>query len=616
MSTHQRTPSSAAPTAEPIKLSDSAELTCSHEYFVIHDKSQHRGDPYIWVDRLSKKFSSSSEPPTIDVSTISNKIDICGILGVIELLRGSYLVVITQRKFVGNVYDHGIWQIAETEILPFSHSMRHLATVQIEQERQYLELINATFKEQSFYFSYSYDLTHSLQKLHSRDEKFYQSSLFERADKRFCWNSFLTSHVSFDIPEMNRFKLPIMCGFVGVGGPATVNGKRLELILISRRSVHRTGTRFNKRGIDRQGNVANFVETEQIVKVENHHLAYVQTRGSIPLFWRQIPDLRYKPPVVISKDEDHDTAAKKHFEHQTSVYGRQAIISLIDNKGHESSLYQGLAGCVSRLGNIDVTFFPFDFHKECSRMRWDRLSILMDRVRDEHQKHDSFIAHSDKAADVVQIVSFQQGVFRSNCIDCLDRTNVVQNMLAKEALDVQLQRVGVLSATDSVNQHSVLLSLIHNMWADNADALSVQYAGSHALKTDYTRTGRRSTRGVFKDLYCSILRYYKNNFTDGFKQDGMNLLLGNYRVNPNEGVGVPASFKRSSAVKQTALSGALLVFCLGLLLLSALVPEGVPFVDHFVKFLSGVSLFLVITIFRRRKQLVNNPQLPEVSNIL
>ena len=36
------------------------------------------------------------------------------------------------------------------------------------------------------------------------------------------------------------------------------------------------------------------------------------------------------------------------------------------------------------------------------------------------------------------VVSTQKGVFRTNCIDCLDRTNVVQSLLAKRSLQQQL----------------------------------------------------------------------------------------------------------------------------------------------------------------------------------
>ena len=37
------------------------------------------------------------------------------------------------------------------------------------------------------------------------------------------------------------------------------------------------------------------------------------------------------------------------------------------------------------------------------------------------------------------VLNVQKGVFRTNCIDCLDRTNVVHSMLAKKSLLTQLQ---------------------------------------------------------------------------------------------------------------------------------------------------------------------------------
>lgn len=36
------------------------------------------------------------------------------------------------------------------------------------------------------------------------------------------------------------------------------------------------------------------------------------------------------------------------------------------------------------------------------------------------------------------VLSQQEGVFRTNCIDCLDRTNVVQGLLARIILETQL----------------------------------------------------------------------------------------------------------------------------------------------------------------------------------
>lgn len=56
------------------------------------------------------------------------------------------------------------------------------------------------------------------------------------------------------------------------------------------------------------------------------------------------------------------------------------------------------------------------------------------------------------------------------------------------------------------------------MWADHADAISKAYGGSGALKSDFTRTNKRTQKGVMEDGYKSVTRYLKNNFFDGARQ--------------------------------------------------------------------------------------------------
>lgn len=48
--------------------------------------------------------------------------------------------------------------------------------------------------------------------------------------------------------------------------------------------------------------------------------------------------------------------------------------------------------------------------------------------------------------------------------------------------------------------------------------MSTQYSGTGALKTDFTRTGKRTKLGALRDGLNSLTRYYKNNFTDGYRQ--------------------------------------------------------------------------------------------------
>ena len=53
------------------------------------------------------------------------------------------------------------------------------------------------------------------------------------------------------------------------------------------------------------------------------------------------------------------------------------------------------------------------------------------------------------------------------------------------------------------------------IWANNADAISIGYAGTGALKVDFTKTGKRTVKGMINDGVNSCIRYYVNNFTDG-----------------------------------------------------------------------------------------------------
>jgi hypothetical protein len=81
--------------------------------------------------------------------------------------------------------------------------------------------------------------------------------------------------------------------------------KKLSVILIGRRSRHFAGVRYLRRGLDHEGNVANFVETEQIVYDPNKSFddkpvfsSFVIIRGSIPIFWTQATNLKNpKPPI-------------------------------------------------------------------------------------------------------------------------------------------------------------------------------------------------------------------------------------------------------------------------------------------------------------------------------
>ncbi|XP_040288126.1 phosphatidylinositol-3-phosphatase SAC1 isoform X1 [Bufo bufo] len=434
-----------------------------------------------------------------------------------------YLIVITRKKKVGDLLNHSIWKATDFDIISYKKTILHLTDTQLQDNKAFLSMINHVLSVDGFYFSTSYDLTHTLQRLSNTSPEFQEMSLLERADQRFVWNGHLLREFSAQ-PEIHKFAVPVIHGFIAIHS-CSINGKYFDWILISRRSCFRAGVRYYVRGIDSEGHAANFVETEQIVYCNGGKASFVQTRGSIPFFWSQRPNLKYKPKPQINKAVNHTDGFQRHFDLQIISYGKQVIINLVNQKGSEKPLEQTFSQMVNGLGNGMVRYFAFDFHKECSRMRWDRLQILVDQLAEIQDEFGYFLVDSEG-----KVLMSQDGIFRSNCMDCLDRTNVIQSLLAHRSLQAQLQRLGVLHIGQRIEEQVQFEKIYKNAWADNANACAKQYAGTGALKTDFTRTGKRTQWGLIMDGWNSLIRYYKNNFSDGFRQDSIDLFLGNYSV--------------------------------------------------------------------------------------
>uniref|UniRef100_A0A8C6L3G4 SAC1 like phosphatidylinositide phosphatase b n=1 Tax=Nothobranchius furzeri TaxID=105023 RepID=A0A8C6L3G4_NOTFU len=257
----------------------------------------------------------------------------------------------------------------------------------MQDNKTLFSMINNVLHTDAFYFATSYDLTHTLQRLANTSPEFQDLNLLERADPRFVWNGHLLRDFITQ-PELHQFVFPVIHGFITIEA-SSVNGKVFEWTIISRRSCFRAGARYYVRGIDSEGYAANFVETEQIVQYGGLKASFVQTRGSIPVFWSQRPNLKYKPKPQISKMANHLDGFQRHFDSQAVLYGRQVVLNLINQKGSEKPLEVIFDKMVTSLGNGMIKYIAFDFHKECSRMRWHRLQILLDMVTEMQDEFGS-----------------------------------------------------------------------------------------------------------------------------------------------------------------------------------------------------------------------------------
>ncbi|VDK73880.1 unnamed protein product [Litomosoides sigmodontis] len=370
------------------------------------------------------------------------------------------------------------------------------------------------FNDGDFYICFKKDITLNTQSNFSKG----------CTNKWFFWNYALLSDLFNDdglpYPGTEEWIIPVCQGFVAEREILVEAKKKLTVTLISRRSTHCAGVRYLKRGIDEDGHVANFVETEVVLTIFDHCLSFVQIRGSVPVFWIQ-QGYRYRPPLVISRTfNDSYPAFNKHVTKMIETYGSPlTIVNLVEQRGREMQLAVSFLQHVLHMNSRDVAYFTYDFHFRCRGLRFHKVAELVSALTE--QISSIGFCWVDKCGEVVRQ---QQGVIRTNCVDCLDRTNVVQCAISQALCLVQAQKLGIVGPqTDAPLE---LIQALQTMWADNGDAISRQYAGTDALKGDITRSGQRNLVGMVKDGYNSASRYYVSHMRDAQRQLAVDAVLG------------------------------------------------------------------------------------------
>ncbi|KAI8343973.1 SacI homology domain-containing protein [Chlamydoabsidia padenii] len=413
-------------------------------------------------------------------------------------------------------------------------------------EQRLIKEVTGIFSRNMFIFAYDFDVTNCLQR-HFKKRKQANESTSTMApsrkyiDKRFWWNEHLSQ--DFILAKLENWVCPVMQGTVQIE-PCDIDGFPFTFVLISRRSCERAGLRYQRRGVNDDGQVANFVETEQLVVFERegvHHVAsFVQTRGSIPLFWSQSAYALHPDPVLHRSDEENAEAFGKHFQQQESLYGPQIIVNLTELAGREAIIGSEYRHHIEKLADPSIKYVEFDFHKETKGMRFENIKKLGDSLSDDVTKMAYFWEGDDDT-----VFCEQTSVFRTNCMDCLDRTNVVQSSFARQVLNLQLMRFGITDYPDKgIKYYEQFERIFNNVWANNGDMISRMYTGTSALKGDFTRTGKRNITGIMNDASNSLARMYFNTVKDFHRQAAIDYVLGYHKIDIFKRV--PESNERSA----------------------------------------------------------------------
>ena len=280
-----------------------------------------------------------------------------GILGTVRFTKSYNLVVITRRKLVAQLGPHLIYEIKDTETIPLSCTSAKLSARTFkDDETRYRDMFLSFDTKRDFYFSYTYDISHSLQFNCQRNAlQAEQQPEMAHTDTMFIYNSFLLRPLQTALRDCNSpWILPCIHGYLSQM-VFNVYGRKIHLILVARRSRYFAGTRYLKRGISEEGTVANHIEIEQISYdtalalsgTVGKFSSFVQVRGSIPIYWYQPTKdqvvHRPRPPIKLGRSDPGFAATKLHYAQLFSSYG-VPIISLDLLKQKEKNPRESILG--------------------------------------------------------------------------------------------------------------------------------------------------------------------------------------------------------------------------------------------------------------------------------
>lgn len=383
-------------------------------------------------------------------------LDIYGIL--VEGRPRHFLMSITDCKLVGELPNGAeVFSINAVEVTPIGFEpIEH-------------EFAHKSLRSGVFYFAVlngaSYDLTICAQKAAYRQENI--------PDIRFLWNRFMYLNLySCASVSPQRWLLLTICGSILIEdislGPEP---KPAKACLISRISCERAGTSFSSNGVNDDGQVANWTETEQVIYLPDGQVSsYIITSGSVPLFWGKMSATSKRIRLLCGK-ECSQPAFDRHLSDLKYFYGMIAMVNLLDSSEGESQLSTAFKEHVSRsLFRDDLSLVNFDYRHYCSKDEQVLNTLFKKQI---NTYLDKFSFYHKSNCD-------QQGTFRVNSFDGLKRITRVQFFIASQLLERQLQALFPHLLDPMIKAR--FIHLFPKMWQEGGIKLGECFASSASLQ--------------------------------------------------------------------------------------------------------------------------------------
>ncbi|XP_022636154.1 phosphoinositide phosphatase SAC3 isoform X4 [Vigna radiata var. radiata] len=501
--------------------------------------------------------------------------------GFIKFLGPYYMVVITKRRKIGAICGHTVYAVSKSETIPLQNP-----SVQSNiDENRYRKLLLTVDLTKDFYFSYSYYIMRSLQRNLCDSETghvlyenmFVWNEFLTRGIRNHLQNTIWTVALVYGFFKQETLAIS---GREFILTLIARRSRHYAGTRYLRRGLNDKGRVAN----DVETEQIVFEDVPEGLPVQI--CSVVQNRGSIPLFWSQETSrLNLKPDIILSKKDQNYQATKLHFENLVKRYGNPIIIlNLIkshERKPRESILRSEFGNAINfinkdlseenrlrflhwdlkhfqskatnvllLLGKVATYALTLTGFLYCQVSPTPRLEECIERppINFVYDNIDKGSFQPTRHVDVdnedgnnlerkpsgednhangnhfVKPPMFQRGVLRTNCIDCLDRTNVAQYAYGLAALGHQLHALGIIDHL-KIDLEDPVSDDLMGFYERMGDTLAHQYGGSAAHNKIFSeRRGQWKAATQSQEFFRTLQRYYSNAYMDAEKQNAINIL--------------------------------------------------------------------------------------------
>ena len=469
-----------------------------------------------------------------------------GIMGIFKDNKFNHLVLIQKSEKVGQIFQHDIRKVSSIKLLELFIDEKNDNKGKTGYVDHYLEE-----DLKNFYFSRSYNIMNSLQMnmLKIKDN----SRLNFIINKQMLLNIHNITSPLLKLSEnsiINHWCLFFIDGYFS----SYIFEKCsmvFESILLNRRETQNLGTRYNRRGFNDKAFVANYVEVEQILinKTLSDYYnpvcsSYVQMRGSVPIYWYQnITLINPKPQIKLISTAESLHAFRIHMSDLTKRYGPNIrilnlLFSDIKSPRRRSEAFLNIEYkkyfkklCNDKFDELDMVSFDLKKALKEKRKINKEIKVIYERLKKNIGKF-TFSKYQDPKDRKKNFIFFeiQKGMIRSNCVDCIDRTNIAQTIISRSVFEEQLNELSSFKNREFLTKPKILTlklnkeSLINleKNWENLGNKIAYHYAGSKAHNI--------KSKGKASIL---VKRYLCNVFADDYKQNYYNTLQNDFSDHKN-----------------------------------------------------------------------------------